>query len=79
MTHVNAYFADVEEAKVKLGVALGELESAEARLAAKKLEDGIVEVDEVVEAEPEAKSEEAEVEEPKAEDRPVAKPKRSRR
>lgn len=40
MTHINAYFADVDEAKKKLVSAQGELEAAKARLESKKLEDG---------------------------------------
>lgn len=39
-THINAFFADVEAAKVAVRVAQGELEGAEARLEAKKLEVG---------------------------------------
>jgi hypothetical protein len=43
MTHINAYFADVEEAKQRVLVAQAELAAAEARLADKKREDGFQE------------------------------------
>jgi hypothetical protein len=39
-THINAYFADVEEAKREVSNAQAKLGEAEDRLAAKKLEVG---------------------------------------
>lgn len=59
-THINAFFADVEAAKAAVRDAQGELEGAEARLEAKKLEVGYEEPADVqVEA-----TEEVAVEEP---------------
>lgn len=42
-THINAYFAEVDEKKQAVVQAKGELEAAEARLEAKKKEVGWVE------------------------------------
>ena len=42
-THINAFFADVEEKKQAVVLAQGELDAAKARLAAKKKEVGYVE------------------------------------
>ena len=42
-THINAYFVDVDTAKAKVAEAQSELDAAEARLAAKKLEVGFEE------------------------------------
>lgn len=39
-THINAFFADVQEAEQKVIVAKGELEAVKARLEAKKVEVG---------------------------------------
>lgn len=39
-THINAYFADVEQAKLAVTQAEAELKAAEQRLEAKKLEEG---------------------------------------
>lgn len=42
-THINAYFADVEDKRRAAEIANGELQAAEAALAAKKREVGFVE------------------------------------
>jgi len=42
MTHINAFYGDVEEAKKVLDRAKADLSAAVARLEAKKLEDGLV-------------------------------------
>lgn len=42
-THINAYFADVDEAYAKVEAAHGEWEAAKARLETKKKEVGYVE------------------------------------
>lgn len=41
MTHINAFYQDVEEARKRLETAQGELEMAEIRLADKQRELGI--------------------------------------
>lgn len=43
MTHINAYFADVDEKQKLVDVANSELEAATARLEVKKKEEGYVE------------------------------------
>lgn len=42
-THINAFYADVDEAKAEVEIARGKLEAAEIRLDAKKKELGITE------------------------------------
>lgn len=43
MTHINAYFADVDEKKAAVAAAKAELDAAKQRLEDKKVEDGFVE------------------------------------
>lgn len=65
-THINAYFQDVEDKKVVVELAKAELETAERRLEAKKVEDGFEEPKNTFPTEEteEAKKEEAEDQEP---------------
>lgn len=69
-THINTYFQDVEDKKVALAKAKGDLDAAEAALEAKKDEVGFedpAEVKEEKEAEADEAAEESKPEEPVAE------------
>lgn len=49
MTHINAFFGDVEEKQKAFDAAAAELQAAKDRLELKKKEDGYVEVEPEVE------------------------------
>lgn len=58
MTHINAYFVDVDEKLEAVRVAQAEYEAARSRLEAKKLEEGWSEPEVVEEAKTEEKPKE---------------------